>query len=776
MTSKIIAQSDRQQKSDKPQESGILQRAAVRSVSETGVQLIEDKEAQPLSSNSAFSKDFSRVPITTTKQPQIMAKLMIGAVGDKYEQEADKVATDVVSRINAPSRQPSGQSKAVQQEAIGITLASKQQLVQRAIYENRNNNEQTVQVNVTNTRIDARVDDRVYGFMKFSIPKDALYIDHIESHPEQGSGLGSLLVLNAALEAAQAGKDIMKITSAAPAAKGFYEHMGFRLDPDEVTKWMKSTELSRDEVINQFRDFINMIGTTSEVLSLASVSSGNRWKEKEREASKASGILQRAAVRSVSEAGVQSTDDKEAQPLSNLAFSKDFSRVPITTTKPQQIMAKLMVRPVEDKYEQEADRVAAQGVQRINAPVSVRSGEDETVQPEEMETKDNEVRLMKSPILQRMSSDGGMAATLDLEASINQARGGGQPMANNIRQPMEQAFGVDFSGVKIHANSQSDRLNQSIQAKAFTTGQDVFFRQGAYEPGSGGGQKLLAHELTHVVQQGDDAGQQRQQQVTGQAHHNATSLISPIQRYTQTSVELNTNSKNEQTQNSKPIQRFTAKTFTIDNTNVTGTLSEKGKYFLPEEPIQSPTIYATSEPSNCIRVSNSTYDFNNETYASYKPKNQYLDDCLHTAEEIVNGKILQYGTSTYSKETITKRVFGQKEGINIEIAKKAKDLSSGSINENANAQKDNAYVIVDTDWETKPSKRSPFHAAGVIGVDGSDHITMEVFAAGGSTTDRNTDAKLSMYTIGSGKNSFHGYWSSHYFQSYETITIVIKAK
>lgn len=223
----------------------------------------------------------------------------------------------------------------------------------------------------------------------------------------------------------------------------------------------------------------------------------------------ASGILQRAAVRLVSDAGVQSTEDKEAQPLSNSAFSKDFSRVPISTTKPQQIMAKLTIGTVGDKYEQEADRVAAQVVQRLNAPASVPSGEDETVQREEMETKSNKARMMRSPILQRKSSNGGMAAKSDLEASINRARGGGRLMENNVRKRMEQGFGADFSGVKIHTDAQSDQLNRSIQARAFTTGHDVFFRQGEYNPGSRGGQELIAHELTHVVQQNDSQLQRK---------------------------------------------------------------------------------------------------------------------------------------------------------------------------------------------------------------------------------------------------------------------------
>jgi hypothetical protein len=67
---------------------------------------------------------------------------------------------------------------------------------------------------------------------------------------------------------------------------------------------------------------------------------------------------------------------------------------------------------------------------------------------------------------------------------------------------MEDAFGADFSGVKVHSDAQSDSLNQSLQATAFTTGSDVFFAKGQYKPTSPAGQELLAHELTHVVQQG----------------------------------------------------------------------------------------------------------------------------------------------------------------------------------------------------------------------------------------------------------------------------------
>jgi hypothetical protein len=117
-----------------------------------------------------------------------------------------------------------------------------------------------------------------------------------------------------------------------------------------------------------------------------------------------------------------------------------------------------------------------------------------------------EEELQMKSLVQRRENLGGGEASPDLESSIQSARGGGKSLDVNLQTKMGQAMGADFSGVKVHTDSQSDQLNQSIQAKAFTTGQDVFFRQGAYEPSSRGGQELIAHELTHVVQQSSNNG------------------------------------------------------------------------------------------------------------------------------------------------------------------------------------------------------------------------------------------------------------------------------
>ena len=156
------------------------------------------------------------------------------------------------------------------------------------------------------------------------------------------------------------------------------------------------------------------------------------------------------------------------------------------------IQAKLAIGEPNDKYEKEADDTASKVVQQINTPI-----QNQSIQRDALPQGN---KLRKKP-LQRRENVGGGDASTELESSIQRARGSGQSLDANLQRSMGQAMGADFSGVKVHTDSQSDQLNQSIQARAFTTGQDVFFRQGEYNPGSRGGQELLAHELTHVVQQ-----------------------------------------------------------------------------------------------------------------------------------------------------------------------------------------------------------------------------------------------------------------------------------
>ncbi len=92
-----------------------------------------------------------------------------------------------------------------------------------------------------------------------------------------------------------------------------------------------------------------------------------------------------------------------------------------------------------------------------------------------------------------------------ISTAIQNARGSGQPLPPALREDLEHSFNTDFSGVRLHHDQNADALSRQISARAFTTGPDIFFRQGAFAPESQRGQQTLKHELTHVVQQGGRA-------------------------------------------------------------------------------------------------------------------------------------------------------------------------------------------------------------------------------------------------------------------------------
>jgi len=167
------------------------------------------------------------------------------------------------------------------------------------------------------------------------------------------------------------------------------------------------------------------------------------------------------------------------------------------------IQAKLNIGEPNDKYEKEADATASKVVQQINSP-----NQNSSIQRLKISDRNN---LQAKSFSQKREKTNGGEATEDLESSIQSARGRGQALDTHLQAKMGQAMGADFSGVKVHTDSQADQLNESIQAKAFTTGHDVFFRQGAYDPSSHSGQELIAHELAHVVQQNGNNIQRKSQ-------------------------------------------------------------------------------------------------------------------------------------------------------------------------------------------------------------------------------------------------------------------------
>jgi hypothetical protein len=200
------------------------------------------------------------------------------------------------------------------------------------------------------------------------------------------------------------------------------------------------------------------------------------------------------------------------------------------------IQAKLTVGAPGDVYEQEADRVAEQvmqmgkvadgqtnksanpqmgthhgtGVQRQSEeeelqtkPLVQRQAEEE----EELQAKplvqrqaEEEEEIQAKPLVQRQA-DGSFEAGSGLESRLAAQKGRGNSLPDDVRAFMEPRFGVDFSRVRIHDGSEAIQMNKELNAQAFTHGQNIYFNAGRYNPNSQAGRLLLAHELTHTLQQ-----------------------------------------------------------------------------------------------------------------------------------------------------------------------------------------------------------------------------------------------------------------------------------
>ncbi|MEQ1675993.1 MAG: DUF4157 domain-containing protein [Chitinophagaceae bacterium] len=111
------------------------------------------------------------------------------------------------------------------------------------------------------------------------------------------------------------------------------------------------------------------------------------------------------------------------------------------------------------------------------------------------------ISIHRSDVIQR-SGRGPPTSSIPFEQSLSSSKGSGSVLPGDTRQFMESRFNADFTGVRIHTGSYAESMSSQINAQAFTHGNDIYFNAGRYSPTSAGGSTLLAHELTHTIQQG----------------------------------------------------------------------------------------------------------------------------------------------------------------------------------------------------------------------------------------------------------------------------------
>lgn len=157
---------------------------------------------------------------------------------------------------------------------------------------------------------------------------------------------------------------------------------------------------------------------------------------------------------------------------------------------------KLTINQPNDIYEQEADAMADRVMHDnpVEQPSffrpSVINAQRKCAHCEEEDKK-----------VQRKEMDTLNTVPETASSQLQETKGGGMALDRQTRQFMEARFNADFSGVRIHANNTAAEISRSINAKAFTTGNDIYFNKNEYDPASNKGRHLLAHELTHTLQQ-----------------------------------------------------------------------------------------------------------------------------------------------------------------------------------------------------------------------------------------------------------------------------------
>jgi len=212
------------------------------------------------------------------------------------------------------------------------------------------------------------------------------------------------------------------------------------------------------------------------------------------------------------------------------------------------IQAKLTINPPGDVYEREADWVANMVMRMPEPAIAEKTKASEQtrlpniqrtcIECEEKRHQQPSIMMKgisgqscesapnadeeeeETPVMRKALS--GERRGANLEAGLSRTMGGGSPLPDETRSFMESRFGYDFAKVRIHTDMNAVQLAKDLNASAFTSGRDVYFNAGRYSPETPDGKSLLAHELTHVVQQRQGADYPS---INAQISKSANSLI-----------------------------------------------------------------------------------------------------------------------------------------------------------------------------------------------------------------------------------------------------------
>jgi hypothetical protein len=193
--------------------------------------------------------------------------------------------------------------------------------------------------------------------------------------------------------------------------------------------------------------------------------------------------------------------EKEADRIAdNIVASDSISPAP-SFFSPKPILQK---QPEEEKQQagEQSIEVQQKPIVEHSTPIVQLSNVDDAEEVQQKEDEEIQQKEDEQDIQKQSSSDDEPTDTSALESNLGNSKGGGSPMPSEVKNTMESGFGTDFSQVRIHNDSNAVQMNRTLGSQAFANGSDIYFNEGKYNPQSNSGKHLLAHELTHTIQQG----------------------------------------------------------------------------------------------------------------------------------------------------------------------------------------------------------------------------------------------------------------------------------
>lgn len=160
------------------------------------------------------------------------------------------------------------------------------------------------------------------------------------------------------------------------------------------------------------------------------------------------------------------------------------------------IQPKLTINQPDDPYEQEADAMADKAMRMEQPGIQLKPLPITSIQRKCAHCEEEEKKMQR-----KEKNDAETTANHNLENYVGNLNSSGQPLPNEVRNFYEPRFGYDFSNVKVHTDNVAAKSAQSINALAYTSGNNIVFNSNQYSPDTESGKRLLGHELTHVVQQ-----------------------------------------------------------------------------------------------------------------------------------------------------------------------------------------------------------------------------------------------------------------------------------